>query len=95
MAGGCHPQSERPNQGIGHAPSRMAPLELDLHVEAPPNPAAFVRREEEARFEFNKTIAGHYRNGRDYENVGALLLTWQGDDLNCAVEVRLLISCRS
>jgi len=64
---------------------------LDLHLEAPP---ALVRREEQARFEFNKTIAGHYRNGPNYSKVGVLFLIWEGDDMNCKTkEVGFLTDC--
>ena len=41
-------------------------------------------RKEEARVIFDKTLAGHYRDGRTgYRNVGALFLTWADDDLQC------------
>jgi hypothetical protein len=37
-----------------------------------------------AQLEFNKTIAGCYRDGNaEYEAVGVLLLTWKDDDMNC------------
>ncbi|KAL6719066.1 hypothetical protein ACLMJK_003301 [Lecanora helva] len=39
---------------------------------------------EDARIIFNKTIAGHYRNGKTgYRQVGALFLTWADDDMEC------------
>ncbi|KAH8696833.1 hypothetical protein GQ44DRAFT_718969 [Phaeosphaeriaceae sp. PMI808] len=37
-----------------------------------------------AQIEFNKTIAGCYRDGdAEYDSVGVLLLTWKDDDMNC------------
>lgn len=37
-----------------------------------------------AQIEFNKTIAGCYRDGNaEYESVGVLLLTWREDDMRC------------
>ena len=42
---------------------------------------------EEARVVFNKTIEGHYRDGRTgYRRVGALFLTWAADDLQCKTQ---------
>ena len=39
---------------------------------------------EEARVIFNKTIEGHYRQGKTgYRQVGALFLTWADDDMQC------------
>jgi hypothetical protein len=45
----------------------------------------FFRLDREiAQIEFNKTIAGCYRDGdEEYDAVGVLLLTWREDDLNC------------
>ncbi|KAF2821077.1 hypothetical protein CC86DRAFT_386623 [Ophiobolus disseminans] len=37
-----------------------------------------------AQIEFNKTIAGCYRDGNaEYESVGVLLITWKEDDMRC------------
>ena len=37
-----------------------------------------------AKLEFNKSIAGCYRDGNvEYDEVGVLLLTWREDDMNC------------
>ncbi|KAF2257627.1 hypothetical protein CC78DRAFT_206179 [Lojkania enalia] len=37
-----------------------------------------------AQIEFNKSIAGCYRDGKtEYDAVGVLLLTWVDDDMNC------------
>jgi hypothetical protein len=37
-----------------------------------------------AQLEFNKSIAGCYRDGHaEYDAVGVLLLTWNDDDMNC------------
>jgi hypothetical protein len=37
-----------------------------------------------AEIEFNKSIAGCYRDGNaEYDAVGVLLLTWAEDDMNC------------
>ncbi len=45
----------------------------------------------EARITFDKTIRGHYRDGKaGYAHVGVLLLTWEADDLQCNTEVVLL-----
>ncbi|MCJ1438958.1 hypothetical protein MMC27_008348 [Xylographa pallens] len=56
---------------------------LDFHIEAPAHRTAFSRSKDDARFIFNKTIAGHYRNGPSgYTRVGVLLITWQDDDMN-------------
>ena len=43
----------------------------------------------EARITFDKTIRGHYRDGKaGYAHVGVLFLTWEADDLHCnATEV--------
>ena len=45
----------------------------------------FFRLEhEDALIEFNKAIAGCYRDGNhEYDAVGALLITWKEDDMNC------------
>jgi hypothetical protein len=45
-----------------------------------------------AQVEFNKTIAGCYRDGNaEYDSVGVLLLTWKQDDMYCKErEVRAL-----
>lgn len=64
---------------------------------------------EDARVIFNKTIEGHYRQGKTgYRQVGALFLTWADDDMQCkatevsehnsshiAHELRLLYAFRS
>ncbi|KAF2107042.1 hypothetical protein BDV96DRAFT_654133 [Lophiotrema nucula] len=44
------------------------------------------------KLEFNKAIAGCYRDGHaEYDAVGVLLLTWREDDLNCKeIEVNAL-----
>ncbi|MCJ1315907.1 hypothetical protein MMC15_001227 [Xylographa vitiligo] len=56
---------------------------LDFHIEAPAHRTAFGRSKDDARFIFNKTIAGHYRNGpSEYTRVGVLLITWEDDDMN-------------
>jgi len=56
---------------------------FDLHFEAPVHRTPFGRRKDDARFIFNKTIAGHYRNGRTgYSRVGAQFITWQDDDMH-------------
>jgi hypothetical protein len=40
-----------------------------------------------AQIEFNKSIAGCYRDGNaEYDAVGVLLLTWADDDMNCKEE---------
>jgi len=37
-----------------------------------------------AKLEFNKSIAGCFRDGNaEYDEVGVLLLTWREDDMNC------------
>ncbi|MCJ1249478.1 hypothetical protein MMC30_006702 [Trapelia coarctata] len=55
---------------------------LDVHFEAPVHRSSFGRRKDDARFIFNKTIAGHYRNGREgYARVGAQFITWKDDDM--------------
>jgi len=47
-------------------------------------PRFFGLGREIAQIEFNKTIAGCYRDGNaEYDAVGVLLLTWREDDLNC------------
>jgi len=74
----------------------MAPLSkppkasLNLVNDAPsresPEPTRKSREEQfnEARIVFNKTIEGHYRNGKTgYTRVGALFLTWEADDMHC------------
>ena len=47
-------------------------------------------QEEDAKIEFNKTLGGHYSNGKTgYDRVGALFLTWKDDDMQCkTTEVR-------
>ncbi|MCJ1390214.1 hypothetical protein MMC18_003072 [Xylographa bjoerkii] len=56
---------------------------LDFHIEAPAHRTALGRSKDDARFIFNKTIAGHYRNGpTEYTRVGVLLITWEDDDMN-------------
>ncbi|MCJ1397565.1 hypothetical protein MMC11_000759 [Xylographa trunciseda] len=56
---------------------------LDIHIEAPAHRTAFARSKDDARFIFNKTIAGHYRNGpTEYTRVGVLLITWKDDDMH-------------
>lgn len=51
-----------------------------------------VLQDEEAKIEFNKTLAGHYSNGKTgYDRVGALFLTWKDDDMQCkTTEVRAI-----
>ena len=45
-----------------------------------------------AQIEFNKSIAGCYRDGlAEYDSVGVLLLTWREDDLNCKEKEVLLL----
>lgn len=56
---------------------------LDVHLEAPPKATRNLLGQPDAKFIFNKTIAGHYRTGREYEKVGVLLLTWESDDMDC------------
>jgi len=42
------------------------------------------RHKATVKFNFNKTIAGRYRDGSaEYEEVGVLLVTWADDDLYC------------
>ena len=59
---------------------RMAPLHRSpssRHL------TTFQIKKNDSRFIFNKTIAGHYRNGRTgYNRVGVLLITWEEDDMN-------------
>lgn len=39
---------------------------------------------ERARVTFDKTIRGHYRDGKTgYKNVGVLFITWEEDDMHC------------
>ena len=39
---------------------------------------------ERARVTFDKTISGHYRDGKTgYKDVGVLFITWEEDDLQC------------
>ena len=47
---------------------------------------------DDAQVIFDKTIEGHYRNGKTgYRQVGALFITWKDDDLQCrATEVGIL-----
>ncbi|MCJ1472685.1 hypothetical protein MMC13_001334 [Lambiella insularis] len=60
---------------------------FDVHFEAPAHRTAIDRRKDDARFIFNQTIAGHYRNGRTgYTRVGVLLITWERDDMNLKVD---------
>lgn len=68
---------------------------FDLHIETPPSyrphispPRSNVNTTEEPYEEleitFNKTLEGHYRNGKTgYQRVGVLFLTWEEDDLQC------------
>lgn len=51
-------------------------------------PLRFFRLDQAiADIEFNKTIAGCYRDGNEeYDAVGVLLLTWKDDDLMCKVK---------
>lgn len=45
-----------------------------------------------AQIEFNKTIAGCYRDGNaEYDSVGVLLLTWREDDMNCKEKEVLML----
>ena len=56
---------------------------LDVHIETPAYRTSFDRRKDNARFVFNNTIAGHYRDGRTgYNRVGTLLITWEHDDMH-------------
>ncbi|MCJ1242558.1 hypothetical protein MMC14_010567 [Varicellaria rhodocarpa] len=56
---------------------------LDVHIETPAYRTSFDRRKDDARFVFNNTIAGHYRDGRTgYNRVGTLLITWEQDDMH-------------
>jgi hypothetical protein len=48
------------------------------------SPRFFGLDQKIAQVEFNKTIAGCYRDGNaEYDSVGVLLLTWKDDDMNC------------
>ncbi|KAF2653327.1 hypothetical protein K491DRAFT_634032 [Lophiostoma macrostomum CBS 122681] len=48
------------------------------------DPKFFVLDREHAEIEFNKSIAGCYRDGNaEYDEVGVLLLTWRDDDMSC------------
>jgi hypothetical protein len=50
----------------------------------PTSPGFFGLDQKIAQLDFNKSIAGCYRDGNaEYEAVGVLLLTWQEDDMNC------------
>ena len=68
----------------------MAPSD-PLHSVIQPQPlqnpmgkSADDEQYEEERLVFNKTIGGHFRNGKmGYRRVGALCLTWKDDDLQC------------
>ena len=70
---------------ISTEPSIQAPNGIHL----PPSPQTQPKspsqaQAEQARIIFDKTLAGHYRDGRTgYRNVGALFLTWADDDLQC------------
>lgn len=64
------------------------PLNLPNEAQSCDSPEPIRQSEEEqfneARVVFNKTIEGHYRNGRTgYKQVGALFLTWKADDMHC------------
>jgi hypothetical protein len=60
------------NRTLGTIPAAMSPGKF------------FSLDREIAQVEFNKTIAGCYRDGNaEYDAVGVLLLTWREDDLNC------------
>ncbi|PVI02228.1 hypothetical protein DM02DRAFT_310627 [Periconia macrospinosa] len=51
---------------------------------APAHRRFFSLDREIAQVEFNKSIAGSYRDGNaEYDAVGVLLLTWREDDLKC------------
>ena len=69
------------------------PTGYDLHHETPQRPslrfresskAQWEERSEQARMTFNKTLDGHYRQGKTgYERVACLFLTWKDDDQQC------------
>ena len=80
----------------------MAPIASDLSdlasSQEPANPPELsflpkreaLLQEEDAKIEFNKTLGGHYSNGKTgYDRVGALFLTWKDDDMQLrTTEVR-------
>ena len=68
---------------------RTPPSEATVHLGAsiPSQPIPKSEDEEQkdqAQIIFNKTLKGHYCRGKTgYQRVGALFITWQGDDMQC------------
>lgn len=69
---------------------------ISLPLPSPPSShnhehdSSLEKRRDEARITFDKTISGHYSNGKTgYRQVGVLFLTWKDDDMHCSAEVQM------
>ena len=59
-------------------------METPSQTQPPKNPKERKAQYERARVTFDKTIRGHYRDGKTgYKDVGVLFITWEEDDMHC------------
>ena len=59
-------------------------MEPPLQTHPPRSPKERQAQYERARVTFDKTISGHYRDGKTgYKDVGVLFITWEEDDMHC------------
>ncbi|KAK0513636.1 hypothetical protein JMJ35_004000 [Cladonia borealis] len=59
-------------------------METPSQTPPPKGPKDRKAQYERARVTFDKTISGHYRDGKTgYKDVGVLFITWEEDDLQC------------
>ena len=59
-------------------------METPSWTRLPRGPKERKDQYERARVTFDKTISGHYRDGKTgYKDVGVLFITWEEDDLQC------------
>ena len=59
-------------------------MEAPSHTPPSKGPKERKAQYEKARVTFDKTISGHYRDGKTgYKDVGVLFITWEEDDLQC------------
>ena len=59
-------------------------METQSQAQPPKKPTELKAQYERARVTFDKTIRGHYRDGKTgYKDVGVLFITWEEDDMHC------------
>ncbi|KAF7508637.1 hypothetical protein GJ744_009029 [Endocarpon pusillum] len=72
---------------MAHIRTTLSETTVDLGANTPSQPLPKSDDEEQkkqAQIIFSKTLQGHYSRGKTgYQRVGALFITWEGDDMQC------------